>query len=682
MPDSTAALKSRSKTFTAMLRGSATLLILAGAGAAQAGHTSFSTIYSLNGTSEGGYPLAPVIVGNDGNVYGTTSSGGTPLTGTANLYGNGTVFSLTPSGQLTTLYTFLPVPYDSPFDGAQPDTRLAQGADGALYGGTKLHFGAACSSCTGVVYKLSGGMESIINTFDSSDFSAYAAGLPSELAIGDDGYLYGEVNLGGPNNCGAIYRMTTSGVVDTSFGFMFGSTLTDGCRPQTGLVKGSDGNFYGMTTAGISVQGSTYPATIFRITPQGDFTALYQYPVNGNSPVGRLVQARNGAFYGLTRYPNGGTIFQITPAGRYSTVYTFSGYYDGFSPYSDLVQGDDGGLYGVTQLGGLFKLTGDGQLITWGSYGFSGSNNSTPPLTPTPDGSGHFYVTMQYGGQYAKGAVALFTPASSNLTASTTLSASSTSVIIGSSTTISWTSTNATSCLGKDAGYLLGGTNWNPNSATSGTYTFSPAKYSASTGTQTFWLECRSSSEPNTWTTRSISITVLPKPPSVTLSVSPASIALSDTATLSWSSVNVMSCTASGAWSGSKAVSGSQTVKPNQVGTRTYKISCLGNDGSTVKSYATLTVDAPPPPTLKFYIVSPTGRLVTTENIALGQSADLEWSAQYASSCEESGAWSGSLGSTGKMTVTPTAAGSYIYTLTCAGLLGGSTTGSVNVVVQ
>ena len=104
---------------------------------------------------------------------------------------------------------------------------------------------------------------------------------------------------------------------------------TNGQEPNS-LVQGSDGNFYGTTTSG----GADREGTVFQVTPSGSLTSLYsfcsQLPdcADGGVPEGGpLVPAADGSLYGTTAVggaANAGTIFTITPAGQFTTIYTFA----------------------------------------------------------------------------------------------------------------------------------------------------------------------------------------------------------------------------------------------------------------------------------------------------------------------------------------------------------------------
>jgi uncharacterized repeat protein (TIGR03803 family) len=153
---------------------------------------------------------------------------------------------------------------------------------------------------------------------------------------GVDGNLYGATFGGGVYGAGSIFRMTTQGVLTTLYSFCAKSNCADGGSPSQ-VLPGSDGNFYGTTLTG----GANRAGTIFRLTPQGKFATLYSFCSQPNcadgydydESQGTMVQATDGNFYGTTDIggkttgecdPYGcGTAFKITPQGTFTTVYTF-----------------------------------------------------------------------------------------------------------------------------------------------------------------------------------------------------------------------------------------------------------------------------------------------------------------------------------------------------------------------
>lgn len=172
--------------------------------------------------------------------------------------GCGTVFEITPTGMLTTLYSFCAQPKCS--DGQNPAGPLLWTSSGALYGATGLG-GITSNSCNGscgTVFTISpAGELTTLHSFDGTDGGEPLGGLVQ----GQDGNLYGTTFNGGANDscpiggCGTVFKMTTGGSVTTLYSFCTTANCTDGATPGAGLVQGTDGNFYGTTVAG----GETTP---------------------------------------------------------------------------------------------------------------------------------------------------------------------------------------------------------------------------------------------------------------------------------------------------------------------------------------------------------------------------------------------------------------------------------------
>jgi uncharacterized repeat protein (TIGR03803 family) len=263
-------------------------------------------IYSFLASGDDGVgPLAGVVLGSDGNFYGTTQNGG------SNSFG--TIFQLTSDWNYTNLFSF------NGTNGAGPTSALVQGNDGNLYGttfngGTAFHGLDTSGNPTGygTVFKLStNGAFLSLFSFGGTNGSQPVAGL----ITGQKGNLYGTTELGGANGYGTVFRINTNGAFTLLFSFGAGR---NGAYPTGRLVEGSDGNFYG-TTADIPFAGggsSVGSGTVFRITPTGGFTKLYSFPgrPGGVEPVAGLTQASDGNFYGTCMGgPNGvGMVFQIS----------------------------------------------------------------------------------------------------------------------------------------------------------------------------------------------------------------------------------------------------------------------------------------------------------------------------------------------------------------------------------
>jgi hypothetical protein len=162
-------------------------------------------------------------------------------------------------------------------------------------------------------------------------------------------------------------------------------------------------------------------------------------------------------------------------------------------------------------------------------------------------------------------------------------------------------------------------------------------------------------------------------PSAPTLTLGSCSIVTGSSTTITWSSANATGCTASGAWTGALASTGSQTVAPTATGTDTYTIVCSNSTGNSQATSNTLTVTGPPP-------AAPTLTLASN-SIVSGTSTTVTWTSSNSSGCTASGSWSGALASSGTQTVNPTAVGSDTYTLVCSNSAGTSPSASVTLSV-
>ncbi|MGA2598921.1 MAG: choice-of-anchor tandem repeat GloVer-containing protein [Bryobacteraceae bacterium] len=360
---------------------------------------TFTTLVSFDVTNGAG-PAAALVQGTDGNFYGMTGGGGANSAGT--------VFKMTPSGALTTLYNFCSQAgctdgISLPLLGAG----LVQGSDGNFYGTTQeggSNHGCGNPSC-GTVFKItSGGALTTLYSFCAQSNCADGS-YPNGLVQGTDGNFYGTTEQSGAYNNGTIFKITPSGTLTTLYTFCSqgGAGCTDGADPSSALVEGSDDNFYGTTWAG----GTSNVGTVFKITAAGALTTLHSFDVtDGDYPSGALVQGSDGNFYGTTA--RSGTVFKMTPAGVLTTLATFGGF-----PYAGLIQGTDGNFYGATAAGGengkgsAFEITPAGTLTTL--YNFCIQTNCSDgagPLAAVVEGvDGNLYGTTVGGGAYNAGTV-------------------------------------------------------------------------------------------------------------------------------------------------------------------------------------------------------------------------------------------------------------------------------------
>jgi hypothetical protein len=232
------------------------------------------------------------------------------------------------------------------------------------------------------------------------------------------------------------------------------------------------------------------------------------------------------------------------------------------------------------------------------------------------------------------------------------LTASPTSIDFGGASLLTWVSTNATACQASGS--------WSGTLAASGTQ-----NTGVLTGSASFSLTCTGPS--GTSQPASVTVIVNSVMPTVQITANPSVIAAGGTTTLTWSSTDATSCTASGAWSGTQAVGGSLATGPLSQAT-TYALSCTGPSGTTQAS-AVVNID----PTASL-TVSPTV-------IAPGQTATLSWTSTNASACAASNGWGGVLTSSGsQMTVALNA--TTTFSLACSGPGGVSALTSVTVTVS
>ena len=307
-------------------------------------------------------------------------------------------------------------------NGAFPGGGFVQGIDGNLYGSTEGGGAAGLGS----VFKIT--PDGALTTLHS--FCTQVGCVDQQTPMGNlsqdvDGNLYG-TTLGGPTQCGTIFKITPAGRFGTIFTFCAGER-NDGSNPEAGLTLGSDGDFYGTTTFG----WTNSRGTIFKMTPMGTLMTLYDFCAqanctDGSYPDGGVVQASDGNFYGTT-YLGGannlGSVFKVTPAGALTTLYSFcsqANCVDGDYPTAISVEAPDGSLYGLTLFGGtsrehcqygppsggcgtVFKITPEGKLTTVHSFCSLPlcADGYEPVGALTAGSDGYLYGTTEFGGATA-----------------------------------------------------------------------------------------------------------------------------------------------------------------------------------------------------------------------------------------------------------------------------------------
>jgi uncharacterized repeat protein (TIGR03803 family) len=373
---------------------------------------TFGTLLTFTDT-DGALPVAALIQGTNGNLYGTNS-----MNGQNGMGAEGSIFEIAPGGQLVYLHSFCS--QTNCTDGASPSAPLVQATTGIFYGTTKL--GGANNA--GTVFQInSSGTTSTLYSFCADTNCTDGESPEAGLVQGPNGNYYGTTNWGGAGvgsecfngsiGCGTVFEITTSGTLTTIYSFCSQTNCTDGSLPRS-LILGTDGNFYGTTGLG----GTGGSGTFFQLSPtSGKFVVLHQFlqATDGSVPNG-ILQGTDGNFYGTTRTGGSagqGTAFKITPAGVLSVLHTFcsqSSCTDGQRPEAGLVQGTDGNLYGTTVAGGanancvggcgtIFNIAPPGQLTTLHSFCSQSpcADGQNPAAPLVQDTNGSFYGTT-YGG--------------------------------------------------------------------------------------------------------------------------------------------------------------------------------------------------------------------------------------------------------------------------------------------
>jgi uncharacterized repeat protein (TIGR03803 family) len=400
---------------------------------------TFKILHSF-ATADGPAPeQAGLIQDTDGRLYGTTQSGG--------LYGEGSIFKMTFSGTVTTVFSFCPPGTEGNCVDAVDPGALLLGANGKIYGTTSY-----------------GGAESVGSVFEMTQGGAvtglaYFCGLPPDgenacgaypvgaLIQAANGFLWGVTQAGGALGQGAKFEIGPSGKLGSvaSFGCIAANCNQD--YLVAGLIQGSDGNFYGTTEeGGTGAYGASQAGgSVFKITGN-QITTLYSFCslsdcTDGQAPMGALVEGPDGNFYGTTAnggagtacYNGGsnvsgcGTVFKITPSGTLTTLYSFcvqTGCPDGQNPMAGLILGSDGNFYGTTHAGGnpksnqcsdyvcgtIFEITPSQTLTTLYSFcSRTGCTSGGAPVAPLMQATnGNFYGATTVGGDLSSGNGTIF----------------------------------------------------------------------------------------------------------------------------------------------------------------------------------------------------------------------------------------------------------------------------------
>jgi hypothetical protein len=241
-------------------------------------------------------------------------------------------------------------------------------------------------------------------------------------------------------------------------------------------------------------------------------------------------------------------------------------------------------------------VAGKPVTITWSSIAatactasgdWSGALKASGSQTLTPSAAGTDTYTLtcaNKGGNSVASTATLTVTTAGAVPAAPTLTLGAASIAAGTSTTITWSSSNATSCTASASSASAG--SWTGPQKTSGTQTLTPT----SAGTYTYSLTCSNASGTSKPTAATLTVTAASAPAAPSMNLATTSLVVGSSTTITWVSNNATSCTASGSWSGTLPTSGTQTLTPTSVGTYTFSLTCANAGGNSKPTAETLTV--------------------------------------------------------------------------------------------
>jgi uncharacterized repeat protein (TIGR03803 family) len=355
------------------------MAVLAAVSVTASGQPTLQTLTDFNGSDGGGPGWGDsLVLDANGDLFGTTSSGG--------VNDSGTIFELPAGGTIT------PLP-SSP-----------EGATGLFADSSGNMYGTALGGLYGwdQIFQLTPTGQ--ISTLISFNAPGGVSGNLNSIAVDPTGQtFYGTSFLGGQYRYGSVSVFSANGSPSLIASFNF----ADGTYPNAGLVVNKSGNIYGTTEYG-GIVTSAFPngaGTVFRVAPDGTVSDLVQFDgTNGGNTLAGLISDKAGDLFGVSQEGGQygvGDLFEITPDGTFHILTSFdaaTGYY----PNGGLLLDAAGNLYGTTWTGGsggdgtVFELATDGTFSLLAN--FDGANGSMPAESLIADAAGNLYGTTLVGG--------------------------------------------------------------------------------------------------------------------------------------------------------------------------------------------------------------------------------------------------------------------------------------------
>jgi uncharacterized repeat protein (TIGR03803 family) len=370
-------------------------------------------LYAFTGGSDG-YQPSTLVRNANGNLYGTTSFGGSLSGGCGPGYlydGCGVVFEINAQGQFSVVHTF------EFSDGANAAIRV-QDSNGDLYGTTTWGGNTACqrTGC-GVIFKLTtAGDFTVLYSFSGGSDGAN----PNSLVMDSSGNFYGTTVTSNAGD-GEIFELTKSSVLKVLYRF---TKQNNGVIPE-GVIRDSKGNLYGTSFQGgdmsCALPGGSGCGVVYKLDTSGKETVLYRFKgkSDGGYPTSPPAMDKAGNIYGtasLGGYEKGncdipnspvgcGTVFKINTTGTFSALVDFNSA-DGDDP-GPLTESASGNFYGATSFGGNGCSAGAGcgvvyKLVAGGKervlYNFKGQTDGNNPGRVIADSTGNVYGVALDGG--------------------------------------------------------------------------------------------------------------------------------------------------------------------------------------------------------------------------------------------------------------------------------------------